>query len=100
MFTRWCNFRLLPRGVRINEGTLLNGSLDDGTVLWNLLEGRLPVLSYYKILVVSGKSLPRCNMARYRIQKISNISTLLGFLAAEKVRLQGVSAEGKQPIFD
>jgi hypothetical protein len=83
VFTRWCNVHLAERNIQLAEKTLCTGSLDNGLILWNLLE----IISSKKLVGVNKRGLGR-------IHNCNNILVSLNFLKAEGVKLVGIGAEG------
>eukprot|EP01125_Pyxidicula_operculata_P017672 TRINITY_DN622_c0_g2_i1.p1 TRINITY_DN622_c0_g2~~TRINITY_DN622_c0_g2_i1.p1 ORF type:complete len:688 (-),score=167.86 TRINITY_DN622_c0_g2_i1:1193-3256(-) len=82
VLTRWCNHVLKDRNIRIAPNTLFSGVLDDGLILWNLVE------------VLANVSLPNITKkANFRIQKLSNIETSINYLSQQRLQLSGVNSE-------
>lgn len=80
VFTRWANTHLDERDLSITG--LLDGSLDDGIMLWNLLEE------------ISGKKLTKIDFnPKMRIHKINNLGTSINFVNDEGIKLVGIGAE-------
>lgn len=80
VFTRWANTHLDERDLAITG--LLDGSLEDGIMLWNLLEE------------ISGKKLTKIdNNPKMRIHKINNLVTSIKFVEDEGIKLVGIGAE-------
>src|SRR5690606_28733409 len=67
--------------IEIPLGTLTTGSLDDGSILWNLLSQ------------LSGKSLPKMDPPKSRTHKILNLGVSLKFLEESNIKLVAIGAE-------
>jgi hypothetical protein len=82
VFTRWINTIVIKKNICLEDGAILTGALDDGIVLWTLIE------------VLTGETqLPPYNKnPKFRIQMVSNISTALEYLNQNfNIRFSGIT---------
>jgi len=81
VFTRISNAYLRSKGLRIEDGELCKGALDDGVILYHLAN------------VLTGKDVGRLDIPKTRAHKLNNLVTTLSFLKNEGFRVTGIGAE-------
>jgi len=82
VFTRCINSLLSNKNLQLEQGQLLKGGLDDGIVLYTLLE------------TLTKKSIPALNRkAKFQIQRIANMNIVLNFLKQDGLKNMSIVAE-------